>query len=170
MTRIGLISDTHGWLDEKVFKHFKECDEIWHAGDVGDASLIEALKKNSGLLVKGVSGNIDGQDVRNIFPDQLVFNCENVKVMIRHIGGYPPRYNPETKQQLQLHHPLLFICGHSHILKVMYDDKINCLHMNPGAAGKQGWHKIRTIIRFAIDGANIKDCEVIELGSRSAIA
>lgn len=165
MTRIGLISDTHGYLDEAVFEHFKSCDEIWHAGDFG-ANVIEKLK---GLKVKkflGVYGNIDDTSIRKEFPEQLVFHCEEVKVMIRHIGGYPPRYNPETKKQLLIHKPQLFISGHSHILKVIYDDKLNCLHINPGAAGKQGWHKVRTLIRFVIDGTNMKDCEVIELGSR----
>lgn len=164
MTRIGLISDTHGFLDEAVFDHFKNCDEIWHAGDFGDANIAMRLKEWKEL--KGVYGNIDGQDIRTQFPEQLVFYCEEVKVMMRHIGGAPPRYNPETKKELQLHQPLLFIAGHSHILKVIYDDKINCLHMNPGAAGKQGWHKVRTIIRFVIDGKEMKDCEVIELGPR----
>ena len=164
MTRIGLISDTHGFLDEAVFDHFKNCDEIWHAGDFGDANIAMRLKEWKEL--KGVYGNIDGQDIRTQFPEQLVFYCEEVKVMMRHIGGAPPRYNPETKKELQLHQPLLFIAGHSHILKVIYDDKINCLHMNPGAAGKQGWHKVRTLIRFVIDGKEMKDCEVIELGPR----
>lgn len=164
MTRIGLISDTHGFLDEAVFDHFKNCDEIWHAGDFGDENIAKRLKEWKEL--KGVYGNIDGQDIRTQFPEQLVFYCEEVKVMMRHIGGAPPRYNPETKKELQLHQPLLFIAGHSHILKVIYDDKINCLHMNPGAAGKQGWHKVRTIIRFVIDGKEMKDCEVIELGPR----
>ena len=168
MTRIGLISDTHGYLDEQVFEYFKDCNEIWHAGDIGD----ELHKSSSfGKLrtikpFKAVYGNIDGQAVRSEFPEQLVFMCEQVKVLLRHIGGYPPKYNPETKKELLLHQPQLFISGHSHILKIMYDDKINCLHMNPGAAGKQGWHKMRTIIRFAIDGTHIKDCEVIELGTR----
>lgn len=166
MTRIGLISDTHGFLDETVFKHFEQCDEIWHAGDFGNIELARQLATQSGLLLRGVYGNIDGQDVRSIYPEQLVFMCEGVKVMMRHIGGSPPKYNPETRKELQLHQPLLFISGHSHILKVMYDDKINCLHMNPGAAGKQGWHKVRTIIRFVIDGKDMKNCEVIELGKR----
>jgi uncharacterized protein len=164
MTRIGLISDTHGFLDEKVFDHFKDCDELWHAGDFGNEDLAKRIKEKKSL--KGVYGNIDGQDIRNEFPEQLVFICEEVKVMIRHIGGSPPRYNPETRKELAIHKPLLFISGHSHILKVIYDDKINCLHMNPGAAGKQGWHKVRTIIRFVIDGKDIKNCEVIELGRR----
>lgn len=164
MTRIGLISDTHGFLDEAVFRHFENCDEIWHTGDFGDREMAEKLAAFKPL--RGVYGNIDGNDIRSLYPEQLVFSCEEVKVMIRHIGGFPPRYNPETKKELAIHKPQLFISGHSHILKVMYDDKINCLHMNPGAAGKQGWHKIRTIIRFVIDGKEMKDCEVIELGKR----
>ena len=164
MTRIGLISDTHGYLDETVFEHFKNCDEVWHGGDFGELNLVKRLKERKNL--RGVYGNIDGQDIRSEFPEQLVFMCEEVKVMMRHIGGYPPRYNPETKKEILLHQPQLFISGHSHILKVMYDDKLQCLHMNPGAAGKHGWHKTRTIIRFVIDGKNMSNCEVIELGSR----
>ena len=163
MTRIGLISDTHGYLDEKVFEHFKDCDELWHAGDFG-GDIVERFKSFKSF--KAVFGNIDDQKTRNEFPEQLVFNCENVKVMIRHIGGSPPNYNPETRKELSIHQPQLFISGHSHILKVIYDAKRSCLHINPGAAGKQGWHKIRTIIRFSIDGSDIKNCEVIELGKR----
>lgn len=161
MTRIGLISDTHGYLDDAVPEYFKDCDEVWHAGDFGNEDVARRLNVKKSL--RGVYGNIDGQDIRKDFPEQLVFMCEEVKVMMRHIGGYPPRYNPETKRELLIHKPQLFISGHSHILKIMYDDKLQCLHMNPGAAGKQGWHKTRTIIRFAIDGKEIKDCEVIEL-------
>lgn len=164
MTRIGLISDTHSYLDENVFKHFENCDEIWHAGDFGDIGIAKRLKEKKSL--KGVYGNIDAADVRIEYPEQLVFMCETVKVMIRHIGGSPPRYNPETKKELLIHQPQLFISGHSHILKIMYDDKLKCLYMNPGAAGKHGWHKTRTIIRFAIDGPDMKNCEVIELGKR----
>ena len=164
MTRIGLISDTHGFLDESVFEHFKNCDEIWHGGDFGEG-VAHGLTSRLTVL-RGVYGNIDGQDIRSIYPEQLVFMCEEVKVMMRHIGGYPPRYNPETKKELLIHQPQLFISGHSHILKIMYDDKLQCLHMNPGAAGKQGWHKVRTLIRFVIDGAAMKDCEVIELGKK----
>lgn len=163
MTRIGLLSDTHGFLDENIMKHFKECDEIWHGGDFGN-DVLEPLQNIK--PVKGVFGNIDDQKIRAIYPEQLVFICEEVKVMMRHIGGYPPKYNTETKKELQIHQPQLFISGHSHILRVMYDDKINCLYMNPGAAGKHGWHKVRTILRFAINGKEIKDCEVIELGKR----
>ena len=166
MTSIGLISDTHGFLDETVFDHFKNCDEIWHAGDFGNIELANRLATQSGKTIRGVYGNIDGQDVRSVYPEQLIFYCEDVKVMMRHIGGAPPKYNPDTRKELQLHQPNLFIAGHSHILKVMYDDKINCLHMNPGAAGKQGWHKVRTLIRFVIDGSDMKNCEIIELGNR----
>ena len=161
MTRIGLISDTHNYLDESVFEHFKDCDEIWHGGDFGTVEIANKLKDFKPF--KGVYGNIDGMDIRAIYPEQLVFMCEGVKVMIRHIGGYPPKYNIETKKEILIHQPQLFISGHSHILKVMYDNKLNCLHMNPGAAGKQGWHKVRTLLRFNIDGTEMKDCEVIEL-------
>jgi putative phosphoesterase len=167
MKRIGLISDTHSYLDENVFIHFAECDEIWHAGDFGGLELAEKLAAFKPM--KGVYGNIDDAATRNQYPEQLLFDCEEVKVMMRHIGGSPPRYNPETKKELILHQPLLFIAGHSHILKIMYDDKLNCLYMNPGAAGNQGWHKMRTLVRFTIDGKNIRDAEVIELGSRGAI-
>jgi len=163
LTRIGLISDTHGFLDEAVFTHFSNCDELWHAGDFG-SNVAERLKGFKSL--KGVFGNIDDTSVRNELPEQLIFMCEGVKVMMRHIGGYPPRYNPETRKELLIHRPQLFISGHSHILKIIYDEKINCLHMNPGAAGKQGWHKVRTLIRFVIDGKEMKNCEVIELGKR----
>ena len=164
MTRIGLLADTHHYLDETIFGHFKDCDEVWHAGDFGTEDLAKRIKEKKSL--KGVYGNIDGHDIRKEFPEQLVFMCEGVKVMMRHIGGYPPRYNPETKKEILIHKPQLFISGHSHILKIMYDDRLNCLHMNPGAAGKQGWHKVRTIIRFVIDGTEMKDAEVIELGDR----
>ncbi len=171
MKRIRLISDTHSYLDEAVFKHFENCDEVWHAGDFGEINLATRLSnhwsdRDGQTKLKGVYGNIDGQEIRNEFPEQLVFMCEEVKVMMRHIGGSPPAYNPVTKKELLIHKPQLFISGHSHILKIIFDDKINCLHINPGAAGKQGWHKVRTIIRLVIDGKNMKDCEVIELGNR----
>jgi len=163
MTRIGLISDTHGYLDEAVFKHFENCDEVWHAGDFGEG-VAQRLKQKKKIL--GVYGNIDDAVIRNEFPEQLVFMCEQVKVLLRHIGGSPPKYNPETRKELLIHQPQLFISGHSHILKVMYDEKMQCLHMNPGAAGKHGWHKVRTLIRFVIEGKEMKNCEVIELGKR----
>jgi uncharacterized protein len=164
MTRIGLLADTHNYMDEAVFKHFENCDEIWHAGDFGTAAIADRLKAFKPL--KGVYGNIDGYDIRSVYPETLVWDCEAVKVFMTHIGGHPNKYAPGVKQQLVANGARLFISGHSHILKIIYDDKINCLHMNPGAAGNQGWHKMKTIVRFAIDGSNIKDCEVIELGRR----
>ena len=163
MTRIGLISDTHGFLDETVFDHFKNCQEIWHAGDFGEIELVTRLAALSGLTIRGVYGNIDGNDIRAIYPEKLHFTCEEVNVFMQHIGGYPNRYTPGVKNEIIEHQSKLFISGHSHILKIMYDDKLNCLHMNPGAAGKQGWHQVRTVIRFVIDGSDMRDCEVIEL-------
>ena len=168
MTRIGLISDTHNHLDEAVFNHFKDCDEIWHGGDFGTIAIAEQLRNFKPL--RGVYGNIDGQDIRNEYPEQLFFTCEQVKVFMKHIGGYPPRYTPQVKSVIIAEHPQIFISGHSHILKVMYDDKLKCLHMNPGAAGLHGWHKVRTLIRFVIDGNNIKNCEVIEMKKKTSIS
>lgn len=166
MTRIGLISDTHGYLDESVFGHFSQCQEIWHAGDFGNISIAEELAAKTGLTVRGVFGNIDGYDVRSVYPEELAFTCEKVKVFMKHIGGYPGRYAPGVKQRIREEKAQLFISGHSHILKVQFDADLQCLHMNPGAAGKQGWHQVRTIIRFVIDGMEMKDCEVVELGRR----
>jgi putative phosphoesterase len=165
LKRIGLISDTHNYLDEAVFKHFDICDEIWHGGDFGTIEIASGLQQFKPL--KGVYGNIDGPDIRSVFQEENIFMCEDVKVYMKHIGGYPTRYAPGVKDKIASLKPALFISGHSHILKVMYDQKLQCLHINPGASGKQGWHKVRTLIRFAIDGANIKDCEVIELGGKS---
>ena len=164
MTKILLLSDSHSYIDDRILEYAKQADEIWHCGDFGSMDVIEQLEKIKPL--KGVYGNIDGYDVRSIYPEKLVWYCEAVKVYMTHIGGYPSRYAPGVMQQLINEGAKLFISGHSHILKVIYDDKINCLHMNPGAAGKQGWHKVRTVLRFTIDGADIRDCEVIELGSR----
>lgn len=163
MIKIGLISDTHGFLDEAVFKHFADCDEIWHAGDfgVGVAETLESFKP-----LRGVYGNIDGKEVRNRFPEHLRFNCEGVDVWMTHIGGYPNRYSAHVKPEIYTKPPMLFICGHSHILKVIYDDKIKSLHINPGAAGKQGWHQKRTLIRFCISEEKIHTLAVVELGDR----
>ena len=169
MTRIGLISDTHGYLDEKVFEYFKNCDEIWHAGDFGGIDVAKSLAAQSGLTLRGVYGNIDGYDIRSVYPEKLIWKCEEINVFMIHIGGHPAKYAPGIKNQLIENKAGLFISGHSHILKVMYDNKINCLHINPGAAGNQGWHTVRTIVRFTIDGKEIKDCEVIELGKRGAL-
>jgi len=168
LKKIGLISDTHGYLDEQVITHFKSCDEIWHAGDFGSMEWINHLKSkleavNNKAIIRGVYGNIDGQDIRTYFPENLFFACEGVNVFMKHIGGYPGRYAPGVKDLIIKNNIQLFISGHSHILKVMYDEKTNCLHMNPGAAGKQGWHKTKTLIRFVIDGKEMKNCEVIEL-------
>ncbi|XZF14569.1 metallophosphoesterase family protein [Chitinophagaceae bacterium MMS25-I14] len=166
MTRIGLISDTHSYLDDAVFRHFENCDEIWHAGDFGTLEIANRLKDFKPF--RGVYGNIDGPDIRAVYPETIRFACEEVNVLMTHIGGYPDRYAPEIRKELTANPPQLFICGHSHILKIMYDEKLHCLHMNPGAAGRQGWHKTRTLIRFIIDGKNMKNCEVIELGPKNS--
>lgn len=168
MTTIGLISDTHGWLDPAVAQHFKACNEVWHAGDFGSLQLADELQQQTGLPLRGVWGNIDGYDVRSRFPKDAHFKCEGVQVFITHIGGYPGRYAPGVKDEILKNSSKLFIAGHSHILKVMFDAKLQCLHMNPGAAGRHGWHTVRTLIRFAIDGDAIKNCEVIELGKRGS--
>lgn len=164
MIRIGLISDTHAYLDESVFKHFENCDEIWHIGDFGNAAVADQLEGFKPL--RGVYGNIDDQGLRHRFPEDLRFTCEGVDVWLTHIGGYPGMYAPRIKKQITTHPPQLFITGHSHILKVMYDQKLKCLHLNPGAAGKQGWHKVRTLMRFEINGSKIENLEIIELAGR----
>lgn len=166
--RIGLISDTHSFLDQRVFDHFKDCDEIWHAGDVGDYNVITQLEAFK--PVRGVYGNIDDQKVRNVFPENLWLEVEGVRVLMTHIAGAPPRYNPRVKKLIATDPPALLICGHSHILRVSRDINYNnMLYVNPGAAGNHGFHKVRTIVRFtALDGT-IKDMEVVELGKRSAL-
>jgi len=164
MKRIGLISDTHGYLDDKVFKYFENCDEIWHAGDFGSLELADTLSAFKPL--RGVYGNIDGKDIRSVYPEHNRFKCEDVDVWITHIGGYPDKYNPKIKSEIYLNPPKMFISGHSHILKVVFDKKIGTLHLNPGAAGKQGWHKVRSLIRFCISEEKIHTLEVIELGNR----
>lgn len=165
MKRIGLISDTHGHLDERIIEHLKPCDEVWHAGDVGTVAVINQLRQTK--AVRAVYGNIDGQDVRAVCPKNLKFMCEGVSVWITHIGGYPGRYNPEIRAQIYASPPKLFICGHSHILKVMPDKKTGLLHINPGACGIYGFHKVRTLVRFSIDGSRIFNLEVVELGPRA---
>ena len=161
MKRIGLLSDTHGWWDEKYEKYFAECDEIWHVGDIGSMDLalrFEALKP-----FRAVYGNIDDSKVRAAYPEFLRFYVEGVDVLMTHIGGYPGKYELRVKNMLRINPPKLFISGHSHILKVMFDQKLNCLHINPGAAGKYGFHKVRTLVRFVLDAGNIKDLDVIEI-------
>ncbi|MCX6292045.1 MAG: metallophosphoesterase family protein [Bacteroidetes bacterium] len=167
MIKIGLLSDTHGFLDPKIFDHFQSCDEIWHAGDIGSIDVAEELALFKPL--RAVYGNIDGQDVRLTHPEDQVFHCEELKVLITHIGGYPGNYFPEAENKIIQHQPGLFICGHSHILKVMRDKKFNLLHMNPGAAGKSGFHKFKTLLRFDINKSKIENLEVIELGLRGSL-
>jgi len=160
MKKIGLLSDTHGFLEDKIIDFFDACDEIWHAGDIG--SLAVADKLNSIKPLKAVYGNIDGQEVRIVYPKIQSFQCGQVHVLMIHIGGYPGKYEKEVRTIIQNTGVDLFISGHSHILKVMYDKKNELLHINPGAAGKSGLHKHQTAVRFVIDGKNIKDLEVFE--------
>ncbi len=161
MTKIGLLSDTHGHIDEKLLDFFKNVDEIWHAGDIGDISVIEKLEKLK--PVRAVFGNIDGQDIRIRFPENNRFKIEETVIWITHIGGYPGKYDKRVKPGIYNNPPDLFISGHSHILKIIYDDKINCLHINPGAYGKSGFHKVRTAVRFEIDKKDIKNMEILEI-------
>jgi len=161
MKQIVLLSDTHHTLDKRFMPHLKQCDEIWHAGDIGGIEVAEKLKEIAPL--KAVFGNIDNHKIRLEFPENLRFMCEKVDVFITHIGGYPGRYDKRVKEKLQTNPPTLFICGHSHILKVMNDKKLGILHMNPGAAGNSGLHKVQTMLRFKIDGKNISGLEVVEL-------
>ncbi|GAB5565992.1 MAG: metallophosphoesterase family protein [Winogradskyella sp.] len=160
MKRILLLSDTHSYIDDAILKHVKQVDEVWHAGDIGDLNVTDQIKALKPL--KGVYGNIDDDKVRREFPLHNKFKCEDVVVWITHIGGYPPKYNNRVRDELIANPPDIFICGHSHILKVMPDKKLNLLHINPGAVGKHGFHKVRTMLRFKIDGNQIKDLEVIE--------
>lgn len=164
MRRIALLSDTHGFIDDQMLRLIEPCDEVWHAGDIGNLIVTDTLKAHKPL--SAVWGNIDGAKARAEFPENNRFMCEGVDVWITHIGGYPGRYDIRVREELKRNPPKLFICGHSHILKVMYDKNINCLHMNPGAAGKSGFHKVRTMLRFSIVGSEIKDLEVVELGKR----
>ncbi len=164
MSRIGLLSDTHGWLDPRIREHFAECDEIWHAGDIGGLHVTDELAKWKPL--RAVWGNIDDAKARATFPEHERFTSGGVRVWMTHIGGRPPRYDHNVIEELRRDPPGLFICGHSHILLVQFDPKLNCLYMNPGAAGNHGWHKMRTVLRFTLDGGKPKDLEVIELGKR----
>lgn len=161
MKTIGILSDTHGYWDERYAKHFATCDEIWHAGDIGSDDIITRLEKIA--PVRAVAGNIDDSIMRHRFGTIQEWETEGVKVMMTHIGGYPGKYAPGIKFKLETHRPKLFIAGHSHILKVMYDRQLQLLHINPGAAGVYGWQAVRTLIRLKLDAGNIKDLEVIEL-------
>ena len=164
MTRILLLSDTHGYIDDTILKYARQADEIWHAGDIGSFDVTDAL----GALkpVRAVYGNIDDHRLQKEFPLDDRFKCENVDVWMTHIGGYPNRYDRRIREQIKKNPPKLFISGHSHILKVMWDKNLNLLHMNPGSCGKNGFHQIRTMLRFDIDGEEIQNLEVIELGKR----
>ncbi|WP_339651998.1 metallophosphoesterase family protein [uncultured Maribacter sp.] len=164
MTKILLLSDTHSHIDDAILKHVGWADEVWHAGDIGSLEVTDAIKKLKPL--KGVHGNIDDHIIQKEFPENNRFFCEGVDIWITHIGGYPPKYNIRTRDMIKENPPKLFICGHSHILKVMMDKKLGVLHMNPGACGKHGFHQVRTMLRFVIDGEDIKDLVVVELGKR----
>lgn len=164
MRKIGILSDTHDYLPSAIFDYFSECDEIWHAGDFGSIRISNELGAFKSL--KGVYGNIDGQELRKIHPLHNHFVCEGLNVWMTHIGGYPTKYLPEIKKILKQNPPDIFICGHSHILKIIRDKEFNLLHINPGAAGKEGFHKVQTLVRFQIDAKMISKMEVIELGKR----
>jgi putative phosphoesterase len=168
MTRIGLLSDTHSFFDPRFFELFKNVDEIWHAGDIGDKKVLEQIENFKPF--KAVYGNIDGAGLRRELSKDERFFCEDVDVWMTHIGGYPGKYDRSIKDKIMADPPKLFICGHSHILKVIYDKKLDLLHINPGAAGRYGFHKVRTAVRFVIDGKNIKDLEIIELENKSVPA
>ena len=164
MTKILLLSDTHSHIDDVILKYVRLADEVWHAGDIGDLKVTDALQKLKPL--RAVFGNIDGTEARMEFPLNNRFMCEGVSVLITHIGGYPGKYNQAIREELKLNTPKLFICGHSHILKVQFDKTLNLLHMNPGACGISGFHQVRTMLRFEIDGDKIQKLEIIELGLR----
>ncbi len=161
MKRIGLLSDTHGMWDDKFYEYFNDCDEIWHAGDIGTLQLADKFENFKSF--RAVYGNIDDASVRAAYPKTSRFEIEGVDVLMTHIGGYPGRYNSEVLKIIKEDTPKLFICGHSHILKVIYDKKYDCLHINPGAAGIYGIHQVRTLIRFVLDNGNIRDLEIIEM-------
>lgn len=161
MKKILLLSDTHSHIDDTIIKYVKQADEVWHAGDIGDLKVTDAIEALKPL--RAVYGNIDDAKARATFPLDLKFNCEDVSVYITHIGGYPGKYKQRILEDIYANPPKLFICGHSHILKVMPDKKTGLLHMNPGAIGLHGFHKVRTMLRFEIDGSKIQNLEVIEL-------
>lgn len=161
MTKILLLSDTHSYIDEQILKYVAQADEVWHAGDVGSLSVVEQIQKLKPL--RAVYGNIDGQDIRKEFPENQFFTCEEMSVFMTHIGGYPDRYASGILTKLKELQPKIFICGHSHILRIIFDKKLSILHLNPGAIGIYGFHKVRTMLRFEIDKDIIKNMEIIEL-------
>jgi uncharacterized protein len=164
MKKIGLLSDTHSHLEERIFTCLEPCDEIWHAGDIGDSAVADRLEAFRPF--RAVYGNIDGPAIKQRFPLDLRFECEGVDVFMTHIGGYPGRYNPRVREILRAHPPKLYISGHSHILKVMPDKGLWLLHMNPGACGNEGWHKMKTLLRFDLNAGRIENLEVVEMGKR----
>jgi putative phosphoesterase len=168
LKKILLLSDTHGHLDQKIIKYINVVDEVWHAGDIGTTAVANGI--SSLKTLKGVYGNIDGHELRSQFPENQIFSSEGVKVLMTHIGGYPGRYNARVKKLILEEKPQLYICGHSHILKVVQDRKNNLLHMNPGASGIYGFHQIRTLLRFEINHGKIEKLEVIELGQRGSLS
>ncbi len=168
MKKILLLSDTHGHLDQKIIKYINVVDEVWHAGDIGTNAVANGI--SSLKTLKGVYGNIDGHELRSQFPENQIFSSEGVKVLMTHIGGYPGRYNARVKKLILEEKPQLYICGHSHILKVVQDRKNNLLHMNPGASGIYGFHQIRTLLRFELNHGKIEKLEVIELGQRGSLS
>lgn len=165
--KIGIISDTHGYLDDRIIHFLSDRDEIWHAGDWGDIEVSDKLAAIT--TVRGVYGNIDGQKIRLTYPKTLRFKCEGVNVFMTHIGGYPGKYFPDIREELKSNPPNLFICGHSHIVKVIRDPKLGLLHINPGAAGRSGFHHVRTLVLLDIEGPQIKNLRVVELGSRTEL-
>lgn len=167
MKRIGLLSDTHGYLHPAILGHFAECDEVWHAGDIGSVAVADQLEAFKPL--RAVFGNIDGGALRHRYPEDLIFTLEGVKVFLTHIGGYPGKYPARVKQVFHVAQPGLFICGHSHILKVMPDPVFQLLHINPGACGREGFHKISTVVRFSLEEGKVRDLEVVELGARGRL-
>ena len=167
MKKIGIISDTHGYMDERILHFLSDRDEIWHAGDWGDIAMSDALRKI--CLVRGVYGNIDGRDIRMTYNEKTKFICEGMTIFITHIGGYPGRYAPYIREELKRNPPDIFICGHSHITKIVRDPKLNLLHINPGAAGRSGFHKVRTLVLMELDNKQIKGIRVVELGSRTTL-
>lgn len=159
-----MLSDTHSYMDERILDYASQADEVWHAGDIGDLKVTDELQKKA--FVRGVCGNIDSAEVRREFPLHNRFEVEGIDVWMTHIGGYPGKYNPAIRKEIQENPPKLFICGHSHILKVIPDKKLNLLHMNPGACGMHGFHQVRTMLRFELQSGKIQNLEVIELGKR----
>jgi uncharacterized protein len=167
MKRIALISDNHSFLSEDTTQHLRDVDEIWHAGDIGDLSSIEEIKSLGHFI--GVYGNIDTPETRMIYPENQIWHCEDAKIFMTHIGGYPGKYNARVKKIIQDEKPDIYICGHSHICKVMADKEHNLIHMNPGAYGHHGFHAIRTILKFNINGKKIEDLRAVELGRRGVL-